>query len=214
MATKAGPSIITDGLVLNIDPANVKSYPAKDDPYRDQVSLLLDGTSFTDKSRNNFTVTTYGNAQIVSDATFGTVASFDGNGDYLTLPSNAAFNFGSGDFTIEFWYYPKASLTNAALVDLRVSASSPAGLLLRQGDGLSNGLSVTCWAGTAGGTTPATQTGLVLNTWNHVAAVRTNSYLTVYVNGIGGTSVLRSINLSDQNARIGAFINATSAPTV
>ena len=208
--------VVFDRVLSSSERTEVYNY--FDAKYRFTTSLMLNmqgtpgGTTFVDESPNALTVTPYGNAQLVADATYGTVASFDGNGDYLTLPSNAAFNFGSGDFTIEFWYYPKASLTNAALVDLRVSFSSPAGLLLRQGDGLSNGLSVTCWAGTAGGTTPATQTGLVLNTWNHVAAVRTNSYLTVYVNGIGGTSVLRSINLSDQNARIGAFINATSAP--
>jgi hypothetical protein len=29
--------------------------------------------------------------------------SLDGSGDYLTLDGHADFNFGTGDFTVEFW---------------------------------------------------------------------------------------------------------------
>ena len=97
MATKAGPSIITDGLVLNIDPANVKSYPAKNDPYRDQVSLLLDGESLTDKSKNAIAVTVQGAVTVDSSVKkndkmelsrkFRTkliYSYFDKNGKFLT----------------------------------------------------------------------------------------------------------------------------------
>ena len=34
--------------------------------------------------------------------------SFDGTGDYLTVPSNTALQFGTGDFTIEAWIYQTA----------------------------------------------------------------------------------------------------------
>lgn len=34
------PKIVTSGLVLNVDPANIKSYPAKDDPYVGKCSAI------------------------------------------------------------------------------------------------------------------------------------------------------------------------------
>ena len=176
MATKAGPNIITDGLVLNIDPANVKSYPAKDDPYRDQVSLLLDGTSFTDKSRNNFTVTTYGNAQLVSDATFGTVASFDGSGDYLSVASNAAFPSGSStEFTIECWV--NLANLNAYRTIIRHAGGLDIGV---QPDGR-----VTCDRTQVAGIASAPAGSVTANAWYHIAVTRSTSNLySIYVNGI------------------------------
>ena len=217
MSNSAGPKIVRDSsLIVNIDPANYKSYPAGQDPYVNSVSLMLDFEgSFSDKSINNLIVTANGNAQIsTTQVKFGNSSGyFDGVGDYLTIANSSLFAMGSGAFTIEFWYYPLASLTNGGLVDLRSSAASSTGLLIRQGDGASSGTTITCWAGTAGGTTPATQTGLNLNAWNHIAVVRDSSNnLTVYINGVGGTSVTRAINLTDQNFRFAAFIDATGSP--
>jgi hypothetical protein len=72
-------------------------------------SLLLhfDGAdasaTFTDSSPNSFTVTPSGDAQISTTgwSKFGGAAGlFDGNGDYLTVGSNAVFDFGTGDFLI------------------------------------------------------------------------------------------------------------------
>ena len=46
-----------------------------------------------------------GNAQIdTAQAKIGSASGlFDGTGDYLTTPAQAGFNFGSGNFTIEFF---------------------------------------------------------------------------------------------------------------
>ncbi|MCE5226680.1 MAG: LamG domain-containing protein [Porphyromonadaceae bacterium] len=74
-----------------------------------------DSTTFTDSSSSAHTVTAVGNAKL--DTTykkFGESSGiFDGTGDYLTVPDHANWDFGTGDFTIDFWWRPSAvSVTN------------------------------------------------------------------------------------------------------
>jgi hypothetical protein len=138
---------------------------------------------------------------------------FDGNGDYLLLPNNSLFGFRTAPFTIEFWFYPTASLTNGGIIDMRSGAASSTGLLIRQGDGSSSGTTIQCFLGNTASTTPASQTGLSINAWNYIAVVRDSSNdLRVYINGSAGSAVSRSIDLTDTNCLIGAFNGATSSP--
>jgi hypothetical protein len=77
----------------------------------DETKLLLhmDGpdtsVTFTDDSGAPHTVTPGGNAQIdTAQYKFATASgTFDGNGDYLSIPDHADWNFGSAVFTIDFW---------------------------------------------------------------------------------------------------------------
>ncbi len=83
------------------------------DPFFANVQLLLhmDGsngsTTFTDSSSAARTLTANGNAQIsTAQSQFGGASGlFDGNGDYVAVPSNAALT-AAGDFTLEFWIRP------------------------------------------------------------------------------------------------------------
>jgi hypothetical protein len=62
-------------------------------------------TSFTDNSLSPKTITATGDAQVdTAQFKFGTGSVLlDGNGDYLSVADNAAWDFGTGAFTIEFW---------------------------------------------------------------------------------------------------------------
>jgi len=62
-------------------------------------------TTFTDSSSASRTVSSTGNAAISTDEFKfgGSSLELDGNGDLLTIADNNAFDFGSGDFTIEAW---------------------------------------------------------------------------------------------------------------
>jgi hypothetical protein len=83
------------------------------DNYYDNVSLLLSmngansGTSFVDSSLSTKAVTANGNAVTSTTQYKWGVSSayFDGTGDYLSIPSDASVNFGTGDFTVEAWVY-------------------------------------------------------------------------------------------------------------
>ena len=89
-----------------------RSEPIETDPYWSNGVLLLrgdgadGGTTFTDSSSSAKTVTVNGNTN-TSATNFKTgnaAMTFDGLGDYLTLADSSDWDFGSGDFTIEFWY--------------------------------------------------------------------------------------------------------------
>lgn len=89
------------------------------DPNYSNVSLLLHGngannsTTFTDSGPDARTVTRNGTGVVISTAQSkhsGSSIYFPGgSGDYLTVASNADFDFGTGAFTIEFWAYATKS---------------------------------------------------------------------------------------------------------
>ena len=66
--------------------------------------LLLHGSSLTDSSGEDHSVTANGNASANVGGPLGAgYFSFDGTGDYLSIPDSDDWNFGSGDFVIDFW---------------------------------------------------------------------------------------------------------------
>ena len=79
--------------------------------------LTCQSNRFIDNSTNAFAITLTGSSTIqrfspfspgatYSTSTIGGSGYFDGNGDYLTAAADTAFDFGTGDFTIECWVYP------------------------------------------------------------------------------------------------------------
>jgi hypothetical protein len=91
MAFHYNPKIVTDGLQLCLDAANVKSYPGS-------------GTTWSDLSGNAY------NASIVGSVSYTTenLGCFNMNGsqtsDYITLPVSALNNLSDGSYwSLEFW---------------------------------------------------------------------------------------------------------------
>jgi hypothetical protein len=182
---------------------------ATGDPYYSNVSLLLhmDGangsTTFTDSSLNALAVTPVGNAQIsTTQSKYGGASGyFDGSGDYLdTSGTGIATAFGTGDFTIEFWYYPLTVSVQQNLVDKIGSASnaiymSSAGVLKYYV-----------------GADRITGSTLSANTWYHIALVRYSGTTKLYVNGVQSGASYDDTNnyaLNTGSPRIGAAFNNT-----
>ena len=182
------------------------------DPNFANVSLLLhmDGTNgsttFTDSSSNNLSVTA-SNATISTTQTmsgFGQSAYLNGSNSYLSIATNSLFAMGAGQFSIEFWFYPTASKSNAGILDMRSTNSSSSGILIR----MSDGTSVFCYLGNPSTTTTITNSNLILNAWNYVALTRdASNNVRVYINGVSGSTVSSTVNLTDQSFLLGRFVD-------
>lgn len=186
------------------------------DPNFENVTLLLhgDGTNggqnntFVDGSTNNFTITRNGNTTQGTFSPYGDNWSnyFDGVDDYLSLTGGA---LGTSQFCVELWYYPTASLTNAGLYDGRTTNGSSTGILIRHGNNSGSATTIDLIVGA----TTISKSGLVINSWNHIAICRNASNTTnVFVNGSAATSATISTNLTDTGVRVGAFVAASGSP--
>ena len=153
------------------------------DLYWDNVSLLLkmNGTNgsntFTDSSSNAFTVTANGNAQIsTTQSKFGGSSGyFDGNGDYLTLNGQSAFAFGTGDFTVELWFY--LIQASGQLFDFRplnTNGAYPVLGLYANGD-------VSYYVNTQERILAVA--GITTATWYHLALTRAGTSTKIFVDG-------------------------------
>lgn len=165
------------------------------DPFYSAVSLLLpmDGTNgsttFTDSSLNGLTVTAVGNAQIsTTQSQFGGASGyFDGAGDYLSLGTQSQLDFGTGDFTVECWFQ-LTSTTNAdqgILNDTRATFGTGSVLFkARQASGSGKICFQAYDFSSAGGRIVQSTTVPVVNTWYHVALVRSSGTVRLFVNGV------------------------------
>jgi hypothetical protein len=196
------------------------------DPNFKNVTLLLhgDGTNggqnntFVDGSTNNFTITRNGNTTQGTFSPYGDNWSnfFDGTGDYLTVPDNAAFDFGTGDFTIELWVYiaGNSALNNNSTRDTTVVASFPTTIqtltnswglnISGSGTTTGTGISFSNWQSGSNSVISATVT-VPQNSWNHIAVARLGTTTKLFLNGAevgSGTLSNQTVN-SGQNLAVG-----------
>jgi hypothetical protein len=109
-----------------------------------------------------------------SASTVGGSGYFDGTGDYLTAAGNAAFAFGTGDFTLECWVYCNSISTGT--FD-RIAATSDFNGV--GWDWTLNTLASNLYM--AG--TPYAIGSLRLNEWNHLVYTRSGTAIRGFLNG-------------------------------
>ena len=140
-------------------------------------------TTFTD-STGTHTMSVTGNAQHdTAQAKFGGSSMlFDGSGDYVTCPAHANFNFGSGLWSIDFWWRSTTSVIESLVClgkwdvvdgpvasfqssdgDLAVNYNLSTGRIFNEGSG---------------------STAIDSGDWVHIAIARTTSTtLKAFING-------------------------------
>jgi hypothetical protein len=128
---------------------------------------------------------------VTNQAPAGYSVFFDGSGDFLTLPANAAFNFGTGNFTVEFWLYFQNSTGFQTIFDISYTTSP--NLVFQASSG--------AMAVYMNGASTVLAASAVSNgTWNHFALVRSGTTVTLYLNGA-------SVNTATYSGNVG---NSTS----
>jgi hypothetical protein len=197
------------------------------DDYFEYVTMLLPGNgtngaqnnTFLDSSTNNFTITRNGNT---TQGTFSPYGSnwgnyFDGTGDWLSSPSNAAFDFGSGNFTIEFWFYVNSAPAGSSvgLLSKRANESVYAPFNIFW----STTNVVTLFMSTSGSSWevgPLSTAALTTGTWYHLAVTRSSNTVYMFLNGtsIGSTGTLSGALMTNSSAlTIGAASESPASVT-
>jgi hypothetical protein len=195
--------------------------PAFDTLYSDVVLLMnMSGTNnsknIIDSSLLNNTIVATGNAAIsTSQSRFGgssllvPEATSSRNAIYLSASNN--FNFGSGNFSVEFWLRQNSTPqsgsrlfqtsenndTNSG-VDIYYPTNSNS-LLAKLSDNGNNTVVLSMGA---------TET----SAWNHYALVRNNHNIITYRNGVQVASQYAVMNLSNSSGNVVIGGNATTGP--
>ena len=176
------------------------------------IFLTCQSNRFIDNSSNAYAITVNGSPSVqrfnpfgastaYSTSVIGGSGYFDGSGDSLSLATATAL--GTGNVTVEFWFYPTdISATYRDIYEGRSSVSSNTGFAIFQyGQTIEiygNGLKVS----SAASAFPA-------NAWTHFAVVRTSGTCQIYINGVAsGSSGSYSDNFTSTVRKIGDAINS------
>jgi len=224
---------ITGG--FNVAPLSAPVVPT--DPYWANVSFLSETTStngqtnntFLDSSTNNATITRFGsttqgsytpftvaNGTSYSTATNGGSGYFNGTTDYLSAPNSAAFDFGTGDFTIEGWFYltGDSAVNPGGRRDATIigcwSDSNTNNVwnifLIGNGSTTGTGIVLDSFSGGTESFLVATTT-ITKNVWTHFAVVKQSSNVVIYINGasVGTKAYSAAVNSGGNALRVASL---------
>lgn len=183
--------------------------PALTDPYFYNTSLLLNMDSgFGDSSVHQHAATSGANASI-SNSEFkygGGSGYFNGNGDNVSFASSDSLDLRGVDWTMETWIRPSGDYSNWRMILTKRSASGDYNyqLYLNQNSG-----EIRFYGGGEPGdiTTGVTPTA---NVWSHLAVVRNNGTVTIYLNGTSIGSGTADTDFNSQPLGIGCVANGVN----
>ena len=173
MAFYRGPNVVTNGLVLSLDAANIKSYPGS-------------GTTWYDKSGNG-NDGTLTNGPIFSSINGGGIVFSSANSQYINL--GPILNYTSGNFTFSYWINFNTLTTNSG-------GQGP--IVLYKGSYNGNGYydqiganGIIAFITNQSGVNQASYTdvGIITTaTWYNITYARNGASVRIYVNGIDKTT--------------------------
>lgn len=170
-------------------------------PPDENTLLLLHGEDLTDGSIYGHTVTNSGVTVSTTQSKFGGKSLYFNGSSRLSISPVNLFEFGTGDWTFDAWVYPLSQsidnfffsgAANGALFIGRTSGNTSLGI----------GRADVAWDNTIAST-------LALNTWNHVAYVKSSGKIYFFVNG----NLVGSANNAISYGILGGVLNIGSQGT-
>jgi hypothetical protein len=210
-------SYYVNGYISNVRISNtVRTIATPTAPYTIDANtnaLFCQSNRFIDASASNYPINViagtpsvqrfnpFGTSTAYSTSVIGGSGYFDGDGDYLSVAYNSAFNYSSSiPFTIDFWFYPTVGGVDTAHIASCSNGVNDPNLnwLIRQK--VDNTLRfVSIMSGAIANDSIDT---FKLNQWNYAAIVMTGSAIKLWLNGVYQSSV--SCNGSQQ---VNGYIN-------
>jgi len=174
-----------------------------------EVKAVNNPTTFTDTSKGGTTHTITANGDVHNSTTqkkFGTTSIyFDGTGDYLSIPDNEDWTFGSGDFTVDCWVYNPSFTSILTDVEQFIVHSdgypqSDLSFFLRAyEDSGTNYISGVFTSNGSTGDVLTSTSNPAASTWHHVALIRNGNTIGLYINGVLEDSVTFTSSLWDSS---------------
>lgn len=200
--SRGGSANSFDGYISNLRFAKSAIYTGGSYNGSTQPIITNSFTGVVDKSVTAATVTNPNNFVVfrtsvipfnnaVSAFFIGSTQRVGGVNSQLTIPNSAAYQFGTGDFTIEFFMYRDTDFAGGTIIAL--NASGAGNWAITRQNGVINWHPAYNGNAVGAGVTLATQTQ---NTWHHFAIVRIAGILTVYFNGV---VIWTAANTTDYN---------------
>ena len=178
------------------------------DPYFNYNTLLLkevgtngqQNNTFVDGSVNNFTITRNGNSTQGTFAPFvNSWSNFFNASSWLTFPASSAYQFGTGDFTIEWWHYQIGTVLYPRVFSIGTYPTAAIAVSIESG-------SLYFWELTIPAKAIIALTNHQ-NIWTHFAISRVSNVTRIFRDGVQiGTNLTDNNNINDatNTLRIGA----------
>ena len=196
------------------------------DTYATNVVSMLNADAYNggvnstiaESSGNNYSFVVSGIPGQGSHSPFGTTwSSYFSGTTFIRVPASSAnsLHLATNNFTIECWVMPTSfSFTRGCLFALNSSATGYAAIVVDVDTSgrLAIGMSKATNAWAYGGTGVGVGTSMILDTWNHVAIVRSGDVYTAYLNGIAQitTTLTGSLLTTYTLNNIGSYGNAVA----
>ena len=178
MAFHHSPRIVSNGLILTLDGANVKSYPGS-------------GTTWSDISGGR--TGTLENGPAFSTAGGGSI-DFDGSNDHITFDSTITQ---LSDYTINAWFFIDTNTASQGVISWGQDATGKRRSMLIWNGG--SGVNYYIRSSTYG-SNPASTTNIVSGQWWHAAvSVVNDGTVKIYVNGALETTSTNTLNSPGSN---------------
>ena len=205
MTIAGGPDLITDGLILDLDAANSKSYSGSGTVWRDLSGNGYDGTLTNGPLYKNQN---------------GGVISFDGTNDYVAFANTTIGSFNNATFSFGSWFYFDGTSQAGTMIGKRNDSPYNQYNMSINNDAQNGGLGtkLTAFANSDQNSGGYMTFNYQLSgaAWYYGVCVINNNSQKLYVNGVNVLSLSQlysgtTFNISGKPLYVGA-LNVNNAP--